>query len=131
MAADQGVIDAVSTDNIKTVAGQGAWAIAALQNEYVGHSRFMNGMREKLYADVVTGKVSVPEAVGASQLLKADSNSQLLSSLDQLDAAQIGQKTANTTPPETGMDLAQIAAQLAAVLALLQAQSNGPAPVAK
>ena len=130
MAADQGIIDSVSTDNIKTVAGQGAWALAARQQDHVGHARFMDGLREKLLSDTILGKVSVADAVGTSQLLKADASNSLLANLDQLSGAQIGQKTANTTPPETGMDLAQLSAQIATVLALLQAQSNGPSPVA-
>lgn len=53
---------------------------------------------------------------------------------DQITALASGQqaaKVANTTPPETGIaqQLANMSASLAAVLAFLQAQANGPAPV--
>lgn len=131
MPADQGLVDTVASDNIKTVAGQGAWALAALQNQFVKHSTFIDGLREKLMADVVTGKTDVQSAIAASKVMKADAESSLLTDLSQLAAGQESAKVAQTTPPETGVaqQLATLAAAVSSILAMLQAQSNGPAPV--
>jgi hypothetical protein len=100
------VVDSVTTDNVKTVAGAGAWAAAQMQIAHVTHSKRLDLIAEKMLADFVNSP-----------------------GLGQMDSGQLGQKAANTTPPETGLDITSLAAQVAAALALLQAQSNGPAPV--
>jgi len=100
------IVDSVTSDNVKTVAGMGAWANSQIQAGAVKHQARLDLIAEKMLADFV----NTP-------------------SLGQVDVGQQGQKAANTTPPETGMDLAQIGAQLASLLALLQAQANGPSPV--
>ena len=124
------IVDDVSLTNVKVIAGAAAASVSNLYAMFPGHVRFMDGMREKLYANVVEGKITVPEAVAVTKLIKGEAEASILGDLSQLDAGQIGQKTANTTPPETGNNLAAYSAQLATALALLQAQSNGPAPVA-
>ncbi len=102
------IVDSVTSDNVKTVAGMGAWANSQLQAQVVKHQARLDLIAEKMLSDFVNSP-----------------------SLGQLDSGQQGQKAANTTPPETGIDIQSLAAQLAASLGFLQAQSNGPAPVSK
>lgn len=100
------MVDSVTQDNVKTVAGMGAWANSQLQAQTVKHQARLDLIAEKMLADFV----NTP-------------------SLQTVDVGQQGQKAANTTPPETGLDIASLAVQLASALASLQAQSNGPSPV--
>lgn len=123
------IVDDITMTNVKVIAGSAAKALADIYAQQPGHSRFMDAMREKLAANVVEGKVSVVEAVGITKLIKGEAEASILSDLSQLDAGQLGQKVANTTPPETGNNSGAYAVQLATALALLQAQANGPSPV--
>jgi hypothetical protein len=132
MAADQGILDAVCTDNIKTVAGMGAWALAQVQAAYPGHAAFVQSMREKLLADVTNEKISIKDAIATGSALNDAATAKFAELVGQGSTSQQEEKAALTTPPETGVaaQLSTLAAGLSTVLALLQAQSNGPAPVA-
>lgn len=123
------IIDEKTGVGMNTVGTAGAWAMAQVYAAYPSHAAFMNLMTQKLSANVVEGKISVMDAVGVTKLIKGEAEASILGDLSQLDAGQIGQKTANTTPPETGNNSGAYAVQLASALAFLQAQSNGPSPV--
>lgn len=125
------VVDSVTTDNVKTVAGAGSWALAVRQSEYPAHAKFVDSLREKLLSNVIEEKTSVKEAISISKLLKSESEAEFAGLVAQDATGQEVAKVANTTPPETGIaqQLANLSASLSAVLAMLQAQAN--APVAK
>jgi hypothetical protein len=106
-SVNEQVIDSVTTDNVKTVAGSGSWAVAQRQLDYVSHAKRVDIIAEKMLGDFVNSPGQ-----------------------GQLDGSQIGAKVANTTPPETGIaqQLANLTASLATVMAMLQ---TSPAPAAK
>jgi hypothetical protein len=88
-------------------------------------------MREKLLADVTNEKISIKDAIATGSALNDAATAKFAELIGQGSTGQQEEKVALTTPPETGVasQLSTLAAGLATVLALLQAQSNGPAPV--
>jgi hypothetical protein len=138
MPADQGIIDSVSTDNIKTVAGSGALALAQLEALYVQSVSDSNVHRVRMnsYAELAFKQALAESTVSLGRLYKSDEEASFLGDLSSIAAGGIAGKQADSQPPETGQDIAQLLQQLSAGLAALnaaissQAQNPPAKPVA-
>lgn len=97
MGADQGMVDAVATENVKVVAGGPAGFYSTLPQVHVGHLAALAQIREA--------------ALGSFVALMNASTGAMVKTLVQLDplealgnavVGQQGAKVGQSTPPETG-----------------------------
>jgi hypothetical protein len=103
MAADQGLIDSVSNDNTKTVAGQPAiLANVALANQ-VSHQNRMLVIAEAAVGNIVRRLTELDPSEAASVLktTQGDLAAQMTALLSSLATGQQSTKVAQTTPPTT------------------------------
>lgn len=103
MPADQGIIDSVSNDNVKTVAGQPAvLANLSLQN-LVAHQNRMHIIAEAATGNIVRRMTELDPSEAASILktTQADLPAQVAGLAEAIAAIQQQMKGAQTTPPPT------------------------------
>lgn len=104
MAVDQGIVDSVSSGNLKTVAESAAFFTAQGFANSVSHQNRLNILAETALATSVKLLSSVtPEQAQADSTLQTGGLAPLISALlAALNAGQIGAKTGDNTPPSTG-----------------------------
>jgi len=133
------VIQTVEIENLKTVAGASANALANTFTDYSAsrgrlaimaegaladqqsHRTAMNHIQQ-LYLGKLAEKfteVDPMEAVSTAKVFKGESDSSVLSLLSSLSGGQIAGKIAVTTPPETG-----VSRGVADLLTVLEAFKN-------
>lgn len=139
------VVDTISIENLKTVAGASAFAMAQVfqaQSQALGmqfqnatsHQNRLNLLAEAYVGRALTEAASVDpaEAVATAKLFKGESDSSLLSLLTALSGGQIGAKIGQSTPGDVAGDIARLSAtvaaqsaQLGSVIAALQQIMKG------
>jgi hypothetical protein len=118
-------VDALTISNVKTIAEAGAFAMAQRFQDEVAHARRVNTMAEAHLGKLLNNFVSVDpvEAVATAKLFKGEADSGISSLLAQLASGQIGAKTAQSTPPESGVTT--LLAQLIGLISASQVMTKG------
>lgn len=104
MPVNEQVVDSLTIENLKNVAGAGAFYAGLAMRDAVDHSRRINAISEAALGAVIKGLIEIDPAEALSQvkaLTGDDAASRVISALTALGYGQQGVKAAQTTPPTT------------------------------
>lgn len=143
--ASSQIVDTVSIENLKTIAGSSAFAMAQLASmsaqvlgmqmqNAASHQNRINAISEAHLAKTLNtfSSVDPQEAVATAKLFKGESDSAIASLIAQTAAGHQTAKVAQSTPGDLSGDLARLTAsvssqgqQIAALIALTQQLMKG------
>lgn len=118
---DAQVTDALTIGNVKTVAESASFAMATLFQHQVNHAHRLDMLAEAHLGKVLNNFASVDpaEAVATAKLFKGEADSGLSSILAQLSMGQMGVKAAQSTPGDTGLEIAKLGAAVSSLQGLI------------
>jgi len=118
---DPQVKDALTIGNVKTVAESASFAMATLFQHQVNHAHRLDMLAEAHLGKALNTFASVDpiEAVATAKLFQGEADSGLSSLLAQLASGQMGIKAAQSTPGDTGLEIAKVGAAVASLQGMM------------
>jgi hypothetical protein len=118
---DPQVKDAITINNVKTIAEAGAFAMGSLFQHQTNTAHRLDQLAEGYLGCALDNFASVDpvESVSTSKLFKGESDSAIASLLAQLATGSVGTKIAQSTPGDVSIEISKLGASVASLQALI------------
>jgi hypothetical protein len=118
---DPQVKDAITINNVKTIAEAGAFAMGTLFQHQTNTAHRLDQLAEGYLGRALENFVSVDpiESVSVSKLFKGEADSSIATLLAALASGQIGTKIAQSTPGDISIEISKLGASVGSLQALI------------